>query len=359
MKTNLRNKIENSNYGFVQNFWYHLIAPLFIIVLALVLTLCFNINLGLDFRGGTVATVIVDEDLSISENYNKAKTTLDEVLSQNNVHGLVYQKETTNYYGDAIVVRFARVDADVIDSLRNDLIQAFHSQTAQDDLEKFVQVDNFEANVDPAVLTSTALAVLVAIICSMIYIWIRHGTTAGFLSLFISILDIVITISLVFALRIPIEMSSIIALAFVAVYSIINTYLFVNDANSNVKQEKYAKSSIQEIANITTRYGIIKKLSIALIMILFVLLIGVIPAYQVRSLSLPCLIGVIEVFLSSLFITPGLWSLTYIKRKNLKTQKQDKQVIKEDKLAEEDITKQPEVIVETEENENKTEKSAI
>ena len=357
MKTNLRKKIENSKYGFVQNFWYHLIAPLCIIVLALVLALCFNFNLGLDFRGGTVATVVVDEDLSISENYNKAKQTLDEVLAQNDINGLVYQKETTNHYGDAIVVRFERVDDDVRDMLRNDLIKAFHSQTAEDDLEKFIQVDNFEANVDPAIMTSTLLAVLVAIVCSMIYVWIRHGTTAGFLSLFICLFDLVISTSLVVIVRAVVEMSSIIALGFVMLYSLLNTLLFVSDANANLKQEKFAKSSIQEVANVTTKKGIILKLSIALILLMFVLLIGVVPAYQVRSLSLPCLIGVIEVFLSSLFITPGLWSLTYIKRKT-KTPKQDAKVIKEEKLAEEDITKQPEVIVETEENENKSEKSA-
>ena len=93
MKTSLRTKMENSKYSFAQNFWYHLIAPAFIVVLALILGLCFNFNLGLDFRGGTVATVVVEEDLSVDKNYNDVKTKLDKVLSDNNIDGLVYQFE--------------------------------------------------------------------------------------------------------------------------------------------------------------------------------------------------------------------------------------------------------------------------
>ncbi len=353
MKTSIRSKMENSKYKFAQNFWYHLIAPLCIIVLALILALCFNFNLGLDFKGGTVATVVVEEDLSVSENYSNVKTTIDEILSQNGIDGLVYQKETTNYYGDAIIVRFNRIDDTAREELRQDLIQEFHSEASQDDLERFVKVDNFEGNVDSAVLTSTILAVLVAIICTMVYLWIRHGTTAAFLSLFVVIFDLVISTSLVVIVRIPVEMSTIIALAFVSMYSVITTYLFVNDVNSNIKQEKYSKLDKNEIANITTKRGIIQKLSISLILLIFVLLLGVVPTYQVRSLTVPCLIGIIVVFLTSLFITPGFWSLTYMKRRiSTKSQKQTKQVVEEPKLAEEDITKEPEVIVETEEKEN-------
>lgn len=358
MKTNLRLKMENSEYGFAQNFWYHLIAPAVIVILALVLGLCFNFNLGLDFRGGTIATVVIEEDLSISKNYKDVKAKLDQVLSENEINGLVYQKETTNYYGDAIIVRFNRIDDNTREALEQDLIEAFHSTSDQDDLERFVKVDNFEGNVDSAVLTSTILAVLLTIVCVMIYLWIRLGTTAAFLSLFISLFDLIITTSLVIILRIQVEISTIIALAFISLYSLLNTYLFASDVNSNTRKEKYAKSTIKEIANISIKQSLVQKLSIALILLIFVLLLGVIPTYQVRCLTLPCLIGIIVVFLSSIFITPGFWSFTYIKRKvSNKNQKQNKQVIEETKLSE-DITKEPEVIVETETKETDVKSSA-
>ncbi len=352
MKTSLRTKMENSKYSFAQNFWYHLIAPAFIVVLALILGLCFNFNLGLDFRGGTVATVVVEEDLSVDKNYNDVKTKLDKVLSDNNIDGLVYQVESTDYYGYAIVVRFNRIDDSLRDTLRQDLIETFHSTTPENDLERFVKVDNFNDNVDPSIITSTLLAVLVAVVAIMIYLWLRQGTTAGFLSLFMALFDLIVTTCMVIVVRIPVEISSIIAMAFVAIYSGVFTCMFVTDANNDIKQEKHAKASLKDIANITVKKSMLQKLSITLIMLVFVLLLGVIPTNEVRSLTLPCLIGTIVVFLSTTFVTPGLWTLIYIKRRTTKPAKQSKPVVEEVKLFEDEITKEPEVIVETEEKEN-------
>lgn len=352
MRTSLGNKIQNCKYGFVQNFWYHLIAPLCILVLSLVLILCFNFNLGLDFTGGTVVTVVVEQDLTVQENYNSVKSQLDDVLSENNIKGLYYQQETTNYYGDAIIVRFGKIDEQIAEQLRADLIETFHVSTSQDDLERFVQVDDFGPNVQTSVLTSTVLAVLVGILVVLIYMWIRHGTTAGFLSLFIYLFDIIMTISIIGVTRIPVDMSTIISLAFVAMYSLFNTYLFVNKVNSNLKQEKFAKDSKVEISNMTVKSILNVNLLFACILLIFTLLLGVVPTSSVRALSLPCLVGVLVCFLSSVFITPGLWSLTYIKRKHkVKTTKKEEQVVVETKTIEE-VTKQPEVIVETEAKEN-------
>ena len=181
--TKIKDNVKNTKYNFSKNLFYHLIAPMVIAVVGLILVLCLNFNLGIDFKGGTVATVVVEQDLNDAKVYNDTKAQLDKVLKDNKVCGLVYQRVETNYHGNAISVKFEGISDELRDTIREDLIQSFHADATEADKEIFVKVDNFEASVDAGIVLSTALAVLIAIICAMIYVWIRFGVSAGFVTL--------------------------------------------------------------------------------------------------------------------------------------------------------------------------------
>ena len=73
MKNNFANKIKNIDYNFSKNLLKHLVLPAVAVVLAVVFIFCFNFNLGIDFNGGTVATVVFEQDLNDSNNYKTLK----------------------------------------------------------------------------------------------------------------------------------------------------------------------------------------------------------------------------------------------------------------------------------------------
>ena len=54
----------------------HLILPAVAVILAVVFMFCFNFNLGIDFNGGTVATVVFEQDLNEGNNYKNLKRIL-------------------------------------------------------------------------------------------------------------------------------------------------------------------------------------------------------------------------------------------------------------------------------------------
>jgi len=348
--SNLKNKIKNTKYDFAKNFWYHLICPLVIVVLGVVLALCVNFNLGIDFKGGTVATVVVqDQDLDDAKVYKNTKTELDKVLKNNEVCGLVYQKVETQYHGNAITVKFERISDELKEKLRNDLIIAFHSDKTESDQLNFVKVDNFEKSVDNGVMLSTALGVLIAIVCVTIYLWLRFGVSAGFITLIMALLDNLLLMSTLAVTRVRLETGTMAGFGFVTIFSIVLSAMFFSRMNDNIKQEKYAKSTKYELANETAKSGIVINMLISLFLLILALMLDVVPVYMISSTSLPLMLAVLIPFLTSMYVTPGLWARTYLKRKLKKSDKDDKKVVVEEpKLTEEDITKAPEVIVETE-----------
>lgn len=346
--TNLKNKAKNCNYNFAKNFLWHLIAPAAAIVLGIILLFCVNFNLGLDNKGGTLATVVVSQDLSDSKNYNEVKKEVEDICKEYDISIKVYQKVETSYYGNAITIKFDRIADDVKAQLKADLENAFYDveNTTKDDLNTFVKVDNFEANVPNTVVTSAMLAILIVAVVGFVYIASRHGLCAGFVSLMISILDVLVLAGLVLVTRIEMQLGSVVAFVLISVYSLISTLLFVSRANDNSRLEIYAKTSNQEIANITVKENLVKNTVFAVIVLVFALLIGVVPTSMVRGSSLPVMLGVIVSFYSSLMLVPGLWSMLYI-RKAKKVKKQE-DVVVEEKISEDEVLNSPEVIVETE-----------
>ena len=350
MFTNLKDKVKNTKYNFSKNFFYHLIAPCVAIVVGLVLLFCVNFNLGLDFKGGTLATVVCEQDLSESKNYNEVKKTINEIFKDNKVEIKLYQKVETSYYGNGITVKFDRVSDEVKEQLKYDLINEFYpTLTDENDLATFVKVDNFDKNVHADILLSTTLAVLVSLVAVFVYIFLRHGICAAFTSVIVTVLNLLTLAGLLLITRVRVEMGVVAGFAFVTIFSLIYSMIFASRMSENLKKEKYAKTPNQELANITVKDVLVKNCILTCVLLITTLLLGVVPTQMVRSSSLPLMIGAFICFYSSLFIIPGLWSLTYIRNSKKSKQKNDKQeVVIEEKLTEDDINNAPEVIVETE-----------
>ncbi len=344
----LKNRVKNTNYNFSKNLFFQIMLPLFVIILGFIIVLCCNYNLGYDFKGGTVATVVVESDLSVGDNFKQTKDKLDSVLKKNDINGDIYQKVSTSYYGDAITVKFEKISDDLREQLRQDLINEFYPVIEDaSDLQIFVKVEEFGGNVDYNAVLSTVLAILVMIIAVFIYISARFGISSGFVALLVSILDSVVLLALLGITRVSLEYGVLTSFAFVALYSLISSTTFISCANSNISKEKYLKEDKDTIANISVKEVLVKYILFAVILLILSLLMGVVPTQMVRSSSLPVMLGVLVVLYSSIYVVPGLWSLAYIRKKNVKP-KAEQQVVVEEKLSEEDITKAPEVIVETE-----------
>ena len=358
MKNNiLKYKAKNCKYNFSKNLLYHFIVPCVAIIIGIVLMCTVGFNYGLDFNGGINAIVVV-EDLRIDNNYYETQKVISEILDKHNVSGEVYQLVETNYYGDAISVKFeAPVDDkyqinQLVVLLEQELVSQFYPDlTDKTELENMVHVDTFKGSVSSAVLLSSLLAIVIAVVGGFVYLSARYGIAAGMTSLCVAFIDIVAMLAWTLISRVNVESTLIISAAFTAMYSFIaSTILFARN-KENLAKEKYSKLNNKEMANQSVKDVMFKNTVLALFMLVATLLLGVIPTYMVRRMSVPMMLGCFCVYYSSMLITPGLWALTHIRKvKKQKVDKEPKQeiVVEEEPLTQEDIENAPEVIVETE-----------
>ena len=358
MKNNiLKYKAKNCKYNFSKNLLYHFIVPCVAIIIGIVLMCTVGFNYGLDFNGGINAIVVV-EDLKIDNNYYETQKVISEILDKHNVSGEVYQLVETNYYGDAISVKFeAPVDDkyqinQLVVLLEQELVSQFYPDlTDKTELENMVHVDTFKGSVSSAVLLSSLLAIVIAVVGGFVYLSARYGIAAGMTSLCVAFIDIVAMLAWTLISRVNVESTLIISAAFTAMYSFIaSTILFARN-KENLAKEKYSKLNNKEMANQSVKDVMFKNTVLALFMLVATLLLGVIPTYMVRRMSVPMMLGCFCVYYSSMLITPGLWALTHIRKvKKQKVDKEPKQeiVVEEEPLPQEDIENAPEVIVETE-----------
>lgn len=344
----LKNGLNNTKYNFSKNWFYHLIAPCLIIVVGLVLLFCVGFNVSYDFKGGTVATVVVESDLNNKSNYDLIKKDIDEVCKANKIEVIVYQKADVNNYGDAITIKFDRVSDEVREQLKQDLLEKFHPDVV-DEFEKdtFVKVDNFDRNVSSEVTMSLILAILVTFVALFIYIASRKGLCAGFVALFVSVISNLTFAGLLLITRTVVDINIVGAFAFVTMLSELLSMLFFTKANANYGKEIYAKTSKMELANITTKENIKLVAIISIIVLMFALFMAVMPLYAIQNVGIALFLGLIVCVYADILLVPGLWALLYIQRKK-KQKAIDNNVVVEEKLTDDDINNAPEVIVETE-----------
>ncbi len=344
----LKNGLNNTKYNFSKNWLYHLIAPCLIIVVGLVLLFCVGFNVSYDFKGGTVATVVVESDLNNKSNYDLIKKDIDEVCKANKIDVIVYQKADVNNYGDAITIKFDRVSDEVREQLKQDLLEKFHPDVV-DEFEKdtFVKVDNFDRNVSSEVTMSLILAILVTFVALFIYIASRKGLCAGFVALFVSVISNLTFAGLLLITRTVVDINIVGAFAFVTMLSELLSMLFFTKANANYGKEIYAKTSKMELANITTKENIKLVAIISIIVLMFALFMAVMPLYAIQNVGIALFLGLIVCVYADILLVPGLWALLYIQRKK-KQKVIDNNVVVEEKLTDDDINNAPEVIVETE-----------
>ena len=134
-KFNLDKFFTNSKFDFYKHFWKFVIAPVVLVVAAIVLLCTVGFNAGFDFTGGTQITIFSNNDatfigkdiktydLEKGEEYNAFVEKINGVLKEEKVSSLSYQKtiitveELGIYDGHAVVLKIQNLGKDEVEDL--------------------------------------------------------------------------------------------------------------------------------------------------------------------------------------------------------------------------------------------------
>lgn len=311
---NLFSKItDNKNFDVVgkRTIWF--VIPAIIVAIAIIFNFIpgMGMNVGIDFSGG-IKIEIYDEDGMTETQYNAYKADVEKIVTDNG--GVVSYSQRS---GDgALVVKVSSVDPTPSDALLATLkadIQAdleAKYPTLVDAEDSYVSVSFAGASVSGELLSRALVAVGVASVLMLIYIWIRFDILSGISAVLALIHDVIITFALTVIFRVQINSSYIAAIITIIAYSINATIVLFDRARELKKHAKVGtKFDPAKIANQSVRDTFTRSFYTNISTLIPIALLAIFSVATVQEFALPIIFGLLSGFFSSVCLAPSIWTI--------------------------------------------------
>ncbi|MDR5658066.1 protein translocase subunit SecF [Serpentinicella sp. ANB-PHB4] len=273
-----------------------------IIVLGLVMTALFGMNVGIDFSGGTELQIEFDQPVEIDE----IRQVTDNFDPNANI----------NFIGpERTIVQIQTVD-NLDSEARQEVFNDFKEQYEHLDQAKDFNADFIGPRVGREIRNRALLAMLISAIGMLLYISYRFELRFGLAAIAALIHDLLVVLAIYAIFRIPLNISFVAAMLTVLGYSINDTIVVFDRIRENTRFIK--KSNYEEIANNSISQTITRSINTSITTLLTIGALFII-APQIRELTLPLIAGVLSGTYSSIFIASPVWVMLKERQKQKKT----------------------------------------
>lgn len=269
------------------------------LILSVVLTLLaalalstLGLNTGIDFNGGTTYDITYEGDVSQG-------TVSDAVTHVVGNAGAVQKTETKGAETSGFLVTVPELTAEKKEALLAGLEGAGPSFT-------LVGEDNVSGSVSSELTKKAFLAIAIASVLQILYIWIRFDLKFGVTAVVGLLHDVVITLGLVSVLRIPINSPFVAAILTILGYSINDSVVVIDRIRENLKQ-RGKNESTRDVVTRSIQEVIHRSLYTVLTTLLALLALILLGGHSIRDFVFTLFIGITLGAYSSIFICSALW----------------------------------------------------
>tara|TARA_B100000029_G_scaffold495925_1_gene561534 strand:+ start:770 stop:1681 length:912 start_codon:yes stop_codon:yes gene_type:complete len=278
------------------------ILSLILIILSILIILFKGLNLGVDFKGGTLI------ELRIENN----KTDISEIRSSLLKMNL----------GDVSVKKFGSekdyiAKIETTDANDTNFIKSINSQLSTDlGIEvNFRRVENVGPKVSDELLKAGILAISLSLAAMLFYIWVRFEWQFSLGAITAIIHDVIITVGIFSVLSYEVNLSIVAAVLTIVGYSMNDTVVIFDRIRENLR--KYSKISISEISNTSTNETLSRTIITSLTTLLALLSIYIFGGAILKGFSFAMIVGVIVGTYSSMFVATPILNYTNVSQKTV------------------------------------------
>jgi preprotein translocase subunit SecF len=261
------------------------ILSISLVVISLILLTFKGLNFGIDFKGGTLIELrSTDSKISV--------TSLRDNLNQMNL-GDISVKNFGNKT-DFLIKFEINDNKKVIEEVKSNLDQSFGNNF------NFRRVENVGPKVSAELLKSGVIAISVALVLMLIYIWIRFEWQFSLGAILALFHDVIVTLGLFSLLGLEINLSIIAAVLTIVGYSMNDTVVIFDRVRENLR--KYSDIKIYELTNISINETLSRTLITSATTLLALFSIFFFGGEILKGFSLAMIFGVIFGTYSSIYI---------------------------------------------------------
>jgi len=272
------------------------ILSIVLIFLSIIIILFKGLNLGVDFKGGTLIELRTENmNVNISE---------------------IRQSFLKMNLGDVTVKKFGKVNdylvkIEITKSNDNNFIKNINEKLSADlgSNVNFRRVENVGPKVSGELLKAGLLAICLSLAAMLIYIWIRFEWQFSLAAIAAIIHDVIITLGIFSFLSYEVNLSIVAAVLTIVGYSMNDTVVIFDRMRENLR--KYSKVLIGDISDLSTNDTLSRTLITSVTTLLALISIFLFGGSILKGFAFAMIIGVIIGTYSSIFVATPI--LNYLK----------------------------------------------
>jgi preprotein translocase SecF subunit len=276
-----------SEINFNKHFKIFNIISIVLIILSVFFLLFKGLNYGVDFKGGTLIELRVqDQTIDISSIRQSFKK-----MNLGDVNVKKFGNKTD------FLITFEKKDEkniNFINDIKNKLVLDIGNSFS------FRRVENVGPKVSSELLKSGVIAILMSLSAMMIYIWLRFEWQFSLGAIFALIHDVIITLGFFSILNLEINLSIVAAVLTIVGYSMNDTVVIFDRVRENLK--KYSSKKINEITNLSINETLSRTIITSLTTLLALVSIFIFGGEILKGFSFAMILGVIFGTYSSIYI---------------------------------------------------------
>lgn len=252
---------------------------------------------SLEFQGGTSTTVEFPEDMSIEEIDAQVVPAVSEVTGDNDI-------QTQKVAGtNQVIIKTKELDLAGREALNAKLAETFGVD------ESTITAENISGAISKEVKNDAIVAVVIATICMLIYIWIRFKDVRFATSAVAALVhDVLVVLAFYAAARVSVGNTFIACMLTIVGYSINATIVIFDRIRENMADMK-KKDTLEGMVNASITQTLTRSIYTSLTTFVMVAVLYMLGVASIKEFALPLMVGIVCGAYSSVCITGALWYL--------------------------------------------------
>ena len=261
------------------------------------------LNYSLDFKGGTSTNVTFNEDYTIEEIDEKIVPIVEETVGDKNVQ--TQKVKGTNQ----VIIKTKALDLDGREALNKALVDNFGVD------DSLITAENISSTVSSEMRQDAIIAVIIATICMLIYIWFRFNDFRFATSAVIALIhDVLVVLTFYAIARVSVGNTFIACMLTIVGYSI-NATIVIFDRIREEMKLKRRNEDLADVVNKSITYTLTRSIYTSFTTIVMVAILYILGVSSIKEFASPLMVGFIGGAYSSVCITGALW---YVMKKHSK-----------------------------------------
>ena len=253
------------------------------------------LNFSLEFLGGTSTTVEFKDDYTLEQLDSEVKPVVMDITGDANVS---LQKVVGN---NQVIIKTRTLNVEERLALTDAMGKNFNVDSSS------ITTDNISATVGNEMRKAAIIAVLVAVVLMLLYIFIRFKDIRFASAAVIALLhDVLITLTAYALLRVSVGNSFIAVMLTILGYSI-NSTIVIFDRIREKMGTMQSETDLRDIVNTSINQTLTRSIYTNLTTLASILVLYIVGVASIKEFTLPMMVGIVAGAYSSVFITGALW----------------------------------------------------